>query len=219
MWCSRLESGGISVSSNLASSKINIRLMAVVAVVAVSLVISALLVSTFLTSPQGQESWLFKGAYATYEGSTSLESGDLGMLSMLISFDFNMRLEVLDFNTTHAFVSTSFRMSSSFGGLESETVEEESSTWVPLSKMNFAETFEDLDLSDSYESTVDIAGFGSRTCTIYEYSISDEGLTMAVYIDKEIGWPLKMSVSMIGEDSISLDLDINLTETNISALK
>jgi hypothetical protein len=219
IWCLMLESEGMTASSNVASSRINIRLMAVIAVVAVSLLVSALLVSTFLASPQGQDGWLFKGAYATYEGSTSLSSEDLGMLSILISFDFNMRLEVLDFNSTHAFVSTSFHMSSSVGGLESESVEEETSTWVPLSEMNFAEGFEDLDLNDSYESTVEIAGFGLRTCTVYEYSISDEGLAMAMYIDKSIGWPLKMSISMTDEDSMSLDLDINLAETNIPALK
>jgi hypothetical protein len=41
-----------------------------------------------------------------------------------------------------------------------------------------------------------------------------------VYVDKAIGWPLKMTVStdeaVLGLD---LELDINLVETNIPSLK
>jgi len=109
-------------------------------------------------------------------------------------------------------------MSSSFEDLEVETLEEENSTWVSLSQMNFMNSFEDLDLAKSYESTVEIPNFGSRTCVVYEYIISEEDLVMAVYVDKLIMWPLKMKVSMTDEESISLNLDIDFTETNIPAL-
>jgi len=218
IWCWSLESEGSSASPNVLPSKSNIRLTIIIAVVAVSLVISALLVSALISNPQNPESWLFKGAYAKYKGSTSVESQDLGMLSITVSVDFAVQLEVVDFNSSHALVSTTFRMSSSFGDLEVETVEEENSTWVPLSQMNFMNSFEDLDLANSYESTVEIPNFGSRTCMVYEYIISEEDLVMSVYVDKLIGWPLKMTVSITGEDSISLNLDINLTETNIPAL-
>lgn len=78
--------------------------------------------------------------------------------------------------------------------------------------------FDEGNLTKSYESTVDIAGFGTKTCMVYEYAISDEGLAMKVYVDEAIGWPLKMMISMIGEN-YSLSLDINLVETNIPALK
>ena len=191
-----------------------------VAIVAVSVVVGALLVSAFISTPQGQDSWLFKGAYATYEGSTSLTSEDIGMFDMSVSIDFTVRQEVVDFNSTHALVSTSFRMSSSFGEIDGETVEDENSTWVPLSQMGFMNAFEDVDLTKSYESTVDIAGFGTRTCMVYEYALSDDGLTMTVYVDKAIGWPLKMTVST-DEDllGLGLELDINLVETNIPSLK
>jgi hypothetical protein len=56
---------------------------------------------------------------------------------------------------------------------------------------------------------------------VYEYAISDEGLTMTVYVDKAIEWPLKMTVSMTNTElpDGDLELDINLTETNIPALK
>jgi hypothetical protein len=208
----------ISSSTSGAPSKSRVKLIAVVAVVAVSVVVGAFLVSAFISSPQGQDAWLFKGAYATYKGSTSLTSGDIGMYDLSMSIEFTIRQEVIDFNSTHALVSTSFRMSSSFGETIGEIVEDENSTWVPLSQMGFMNAFEEVDLTKSYESTVDIAGFGTRTCMVYEYALSDEGLTMTVYVDKEIDWPLKMTVSMTGEDSINLSLDINLVETNIPAL-
>jgi hypothetical protein len=67
---------------------------------------------------------------------------------------------------------------------------------------------------------VNIDGLGTRTCMVYEYLISDEGLTMTVYVDKTIEWPLKMTLSMTNTELLSdLTVDINLVETNIPALK
>jgi hypothetical protein len=56
---------------------------------------------------------------------------------------------------------------------------------------------------------------------VYEYDISDEGLSMTVYVDKTIEWPLKMKMSMTNTElsGAELELDINLTETNIPALQ
>jgi hypothetical protein len=193
----------------------------VIAVVAVSVVVCALLVSAFILAPQGQDSWLFKGAYATYEGSASISAEDLGsMLDISLSIDFTVRQEIVDFNGTHALVSTSFQMSSSLGDFGGTTEENETSAWVPLSEMGLMTAFEDADLTNSYESTVNIDGFGTRTCMVYEYAISDDGLTIIVYVDKAIEWPLKMTVSMTNTElSSDLTVDINLVETNIPALK
>jgi hypothetical protein len=208
----------------MAHPKSRVKLIAVIAVVAISVVVCALLVSAFISTPQGQDAWLFKGAYATYKGSMTSEDMDIEVPGMSMSFDFTIdftvRLEIVDFNSTHALVSTSFQMSSSFGDMDGETVEDENSTWVPLSQMGIMNAFEEADLTDSYESTVDIAGFGTRTCMIYEYAISDDGLAITVYVDKNIGWPLKMTVSTDeNELGLGLELDINLIETNIPALK
>jgi len=213
----------ISYSTNAAPSKSRFKLIAIVAVIAVSIVVGALLVSAFISSPQGQDAWLFKGAYATYEGSASISAEDLGgMLDMSMSFDFTIRQEIVDFNETHALVSTDFQMSSSFGDFGGATEENETSTWVSLSQMGLITAFEDedVDLTNSYESTVNIDGLGTRTCMVYEYAISDEGLTMTVYVDKTIEWPLKMTMSMTNTElPDGLELDINLVETNIPALK
>jgi hypothetical protein len=221
------ESERISSSTTVAPSKSRIKLIAVVAIVAVSVVIGAFLVSAFISAPppaQGQDAWLFKGAYATYEGSMTVTSDDLGLddmpMNLNFTVDFTVRLGVVDFNSTHALISTSFQISSSFGDMDEETVENETSAWVPLSEMSFMTEFEDVNLTSSYESTVNIEGFGTRNCMVYEYAISDEGLTMTVYVDKAIDWPLKMTVSMTNTElPHSLEINIALVETNIPALK
>jgi len=228
--CQRLESESehIASSTSATPSKSHFKLIAIVAIVAVSVVIGAFLVSAFISeSPQSgtsltheQDDWLFKGAYATYEGSTTFTSDDIDMYDMSISVDFTVRLEVVDFNSTHALFSTYFQMSSSFGDMDGETVENETSAWVPLSEMGFMAEFEDVNLTSSYESTVNIEGFGDRNCVIYEYELSDDGIAMTVYVDKAIGWPLQMTISA-DENELGLDLalDIKLTDTNIPALQ
>jgi hypothetical protein len=212
----------ISSSTTAAPPKGRFKLIAVIAIVAVAVIVGAFLVSAFLSSPQGRDAWLFKGAYATYEGSASISAEDLGsILDMSMSIDFTVRQEIVDFNSTHALVSTSFQMSSSLGEFGGETVEDENSTWVPLSKMGLMTAFEDVNLTNSYESTVSITGLGTRSCMVYEYAIAEEGLTMTVYVDKNIDWPLKMTISMTNTElpSGNLTVDINLVETNIPALK
>jgi hypothetical protein len=202
--------------------KSHVKLIAVIAVVAVAVVVGALLVSAFIASPppQGQDAWLFKGAYAVYEGSASISAEDLGsFLDMSMSIDFSVRQEIVDFNDTHVLISTAFQMSSSFGEQENN----EESAWVPLSEMGFMSAFnneEDVNLTNSYETTVNINGIGTRTCMVYEYAISDEGLTLTVYVDKAIDWPLKMTMNMTNTElPDGLQIDINLTETNIPALQ
>jgi hypothetical protein len=226
MRCRRLESESehISASTSASHPQSRVKLIAIVAIVAVSIVIGAFLVSAFISAPpQGQDAWLFKGAYATYEGSASISAEDLGsMIDMSMSIDFTIRQEIVDFNNTHALISTSFQMSSAFGDFGGETEENETRTWVPLSEMGLMSAFkdEDVNLTDSYETTVNIDGLGTRACMVYEYLISDEGLTMTVYVDKTIEWPLKMTLSMTNTELPSdLTVDINLVETNIPSLK
>ena len=186
--------------------KSHIKIIAVIAVAVIAVVIGAFLVTAFLSQPQGQSSWLFKGAYAKYEGTTSID-----VLSMSISFSFTLRQEVVGFNSTHAQLLTSVSMDSSL----SEPVEEEVTVWVDLSKNQYL--IEEGTLVDSYEANLPFEGFGNRDCIVYKYAT--DGPTLTIYVDKQIGWPLKMKVSMIGEDSLSLELDIDLVETNIPGLK
>jgi hypothetical protein len=181
------------------------KLLIAVAVLAVAtLLIVTFLASAMLLKPTGQDAWLFKGAYAKYDGSTSV----LGF-----AFDFSVKMEVLDFNTTHVYLSTSFDMSSNIV----ETIEQENSTWVPLSQVGFTNAFSESNITRTYDETINFGSFGTRSCTVYE--IATGGPTLAVYVDKTIGWPLKMTVSMTGEGTTTLSLDIKLVDTNIPGLK
>ena len=202
--------------------KSRIKLIIVIAAIAVAVVVGALVVSAIIPSsqPLGEDAWLFKGAYATYEGSTSINAEEFGMLNMSLTMDFTIRQEIVDFNDTHALISFSYQMSSSFGEFGGDTEQNEISEWVPLSEMGLMTAFEDVEITNSYESTVNIDGIGTRTCIIYEFKIEDQGLAMTVYVDKTIEWPLKMTLSMTNTEfsGLDLELDITLVETNIPSL-
>lgn len=216
------ESGNVNYSGSVTQPKSHIKLIMIIAAVAVAVVVGALFVSVIIPSsqPLDQDDWLFKGAYATYEGSTSVSAEELGVLGMSLVVDFTVRQEIVDFNDTHALVSTSFQMSSSFGEYGGDPEENRESAWIPLSEMGLMTAFEDVDITNSYESTVNIDGIGTRTCMVYEYKIADEGLEMTVYVDKTIKWPLRMTISMTNTElsGVNLELELNLTETNIPSL-
>jgi len=181
------------------------RLLLAVAVLAiVTLLAVTFFASAMLLKPSGQNSWLFKGAYAKYDGSTSV---------MGFAFDFSVKMQVLDFNTTHAYLSTSFSLSSNIV----EAIEQENSTWIPLSQVGLTNAFSESNITRTYDATINFDNLGTRSCTVYE--IATEGPTLAVYVDKTIGWPLKMTVSMTGEGTTTLSLDIKLVETNIPGLR
>ena len=193
--------------TNTAKPKSHVKLIAVVAVAVIAVVVGAFAVSALLSQPQGQSAWLFKGAYAEYEGTTSMD-----ILSMTVSFSFTLRQKVVDFNSTHAQLLASMSIDSSM----SQPVESENTIWVDLSKNQYL--IEDATLVNSYEANnLYIEGVGTKNCVVYEYAT--DGPTITIYVDKAIGWPLKMQVSMTGEESGILELDINLVETNIPALK
>jgi hypothetical protein len=185
-----------------AKPKRNFKLIAIAAVIIGVVAVSALALA-LLSSPAGQSSWLFKGAYAKYSGSAEV---------MFVSFDFSLRQEVVDWNSTHAQLLATVSMGSSL----SEPVESEQTIWVDLSKNQYM--VEDATLINSYEANnLYVEGVGTRNCVVYEYAT--DGPTMTIYVDKATGWMLKMKVSMTGEDSVSLELDINLVETNIPGLR
>ena len=190
---------------------LHIKLIAIIAVAAILVVVGGLLVSSMLAPAQsGEDAWLFKGAYAKYDGRYDGE-----IMGFSISVDFSVQEEIVDLNSTHALVSTSFKMTPSIG----EAVEESNTTWIPLADMGFMNAFDEGNITKTYETTVNIPSIGTRTCTAYEYTVADDmGFTMTVYVDKAIGWPVKMSATMPVEGYADLQMDINLTETNIPGL-
>lgn len=191
--------------------------LAALGLTAVAIVIVALVASTLVLTPQNNEltptdenentidvdknSWLFKGAYAQYEGTTSL---------LLITFNVEMRQEVINFNETHAELLTYLNLNSDFGDSE----ETNTTVWVDLEENQYE--IDEASLTNKYEVTETFEKYGNRDCIVYEYST--DGPTILVYVDKQIGWPLKMSLELIGEENINLNIEIELTETNIPEL-
>jgi hypothetical protein len=195
--------GTVVTSENMAKPKRNLRLIAIAAAVIGVVAVSALALALLSSSPQGNSAWLFKGAYAKYSGTAKV---------MFVDVSFSIKQEVVDWNSTHAQLLATVSM----GSMVSEPVESEQTMWVDLSKNQYM--IEDATLVNSYEANnLYVEGVGTRNCVVYEYAT--DGPTMTIYVDKATGWMLKMKVSMTGEDSVSLELDINLVETNIPGLR
>jgi len=152
--------------------------------------------------PSSQAAWLFDGAYAEYAGQTTM---------LTVSVNLTMRLEVVDYNSTHAKLLTYMKMTSNV----MQPQEWQDTTWADLRTATASYEVEGYDLEGMHEDDVEIEGFGTKHCMIYEYS--GTGLTMKFYIDKELGWPLKMEYNTT-QDSMSMDFDLTLKKTNIPGL-
>ena len=146
------------------------------------------------------QSWIKKGAYATYEGQATI-------LSMTVSF--NARMEIIDINETHMQISTFYNMSTPYGATENTTT-----TWVSRENMNFEP--EGLPLNSTYTAQVTIPNLGTRTCTVYVYD--SEGISASYYVDNNIQWPIKMVMTSPTVQGQSYNMDINLVDTNIPGL-
>jgi hypothetical protein len=195
----------------------NKKLIAIILVSAIAIAAAASTVSLLTTdnkSPSNQtddqnnvsdsqnssQSWIQKGAYATYAGQAEI-------LSMSITF--TARMEIVDVNQTHMEISTDFNMSTPFGSNENTTT-----TWVSKEDMNFQP--EDLQLNSTYTTQVTIPNLGTRTCTVYEYS--SDGISAAYYVDNSVQWPIKMVMTSPAVEGQSYNMDINLVDTNIPGL-
>jgi len=120
-----------------------------------------------------------------------------------------MRLEVVEYTSTRAKLLTRVRMESNM----MQPFESEDTTWADLRGTSYE--VEGYDLTETREDDVYIEGLGTKHCMIFEYSGS--GTTMEYYVDKEIGWPLKMEFSMT-QSSIHMDFSLTLKDTNIPDL-
>ena len=78
---------------------------------------------------------------------------------------------------------------------------------------------DDYSPSRSYEEQLYIENIGLRDCTVYEYANNG---TIRYYIDKETAWIISIRIISIGaffNSTITLNLNIDLTKTNIPQLK
>lgn len=188
------------------------------AVVLVAAIIIAALAYFFLRPHEGvldvtqdsQNEWYFKGAFANYQGSTTY---------LFFSVNFLMQLEIVDFNSTH--VKTLFDVKVQSGSLGSLFNEQETN-WAPKEQLGtFAwEELGGLTLESAYKDHVYIEGLGTKYCKIYEFTKTDiesGEMSVTVYVDPEIEWPLKLSLDIKAENENFL-FDINLKDTNIPEL-
>ncbi len=156
-----------------------------------------------------QKEWFFKGAYANYEGSTTI---------LFASVDFSMRLEIADLNSTH--LKTLYDVELDAGILGS-LLDEQNTTWISKEQINEI-ALEDIDsyiLVESYEDQVYLESIGTKDCNVYVYSSTDDemAMTITLYVDKQINWPIKFSVNM-NPQNLDLDLGIaglDLLDTDI----
>jgi hypothetical protein len=81
--------------------------IAAISVIIIVIVIGAFLAYWLFLRPR-TTSWLFKGAYATYKGTTTLLS--------YMTMNITIRQEVVDYNSTHAKLLTFTKMETSFAG-------------------------------------------------------------------------------------------------------
>jgi hypothetical protein len=127
-----------------------------------------------------QYPWLFKGAYATYYGTTKLA----GRLC-----EANLRVEVedLDFQNGRVKISghSSMFCKTLFGA--KKLGEKKVADWIKIGER--VVIADEAILEGEYEGVVRVEGLGVRKCIIQQYS---EGLnTSVVFWDKEFNWPLK----------------------------
>jgi len=187
-----------TVSNPTLSKKKIIIVILVIAIMSVS----GVLALTWLSNKPSRYPWLFKGAYADYEGGT-------------YPFEYIMHLEVLDFNDTHVKLYIHCTQLSKYYMDETKKTE-----WFKLEEINKAPLtiFAGKNLSPTriYEEQVSITGLGQRNCTIYEYTSNK---VIKCYIDQQTGWPIRIIYTEYLLGQYKLSHNIVLTETNIPQLK
>jgi hypothetical protein len=173
----------------------------IVAIVAIIIVVVAAFLGVWLFSRPGggYNSWVFKGAYANYEGQTT-------MAGLNYNMSMTIHEEVLDFNSTYAEMLTSATMDMGFGTPYTYNY----TSWVNITQYDTF-NFTGGNLTSSYDTTVTLGKLGTRNCIAYEYSTMGE--TMTIYVDKTVNFPVEFSVA-----SGSYNFDITLVSTNIPGL-
>ena len=156
--------------------------------------------SSQINGQSASQSWITKGAYATYEGQETVES---------ITVSFTAKMEIVDLNQTHIQVQTTFNMSTPFGDTENTTT-----TWVSRENMTYQP--DGLTLNSTYNTQVTLPNIGTRSCTVYEYSNQD--ISATYYVDNSIQWPIEMIMTSPTVDGQSYSMNINLVDSNIPGL-
>ncbi len=146
------------------------------------------------------ESWMFIGAYATYEGQID---------SLSISYNLSATIQVTALNATHVHIQTKSSIATSF----SPTFSDQTTLWVNKTNISFQP--EGVTLAGTYNTKISVRGIGSRDCIAYDYT--NEAINATYYIDKVLLWPVRIVYITIFENQ-TYHIEFSLKETNIKGL-
>lgn len=139
--------------------------------------------------------WLFKGAYATYNGQ---------VVDVSTQTNLSARIEVIDVNASHVQVRTSSTIVPPSG----PAVNDHFTLWISKANVSYQPPGEAF--ARSYSAQI-----SNRSCTVYEYT--NEAINATYYIDDALQWPVRL-VYMTGFENQLYTLDFRLNSTNIGAL-
>jgi hypothetical protein len=180
------------------------RLILFSSVIIFAVSLSAVLIDYhFLTMPQQNlsESWMFTGAYASYQGY---------VVSFSAPYNISAKIQVTDLNASHVQIQTNSRIETSFA----PALEDQSILWLNKTDLNFQPPSEML--AKKYGTQITVNGLGTRDCITYEYV--NDGINVTYYVDKVVQWPVKLVYTTIFEKQ-TYSLEFYLKETNIIELK
>ena len=146
------------------------------------------------------ESWMFKGAYATYEGQIN---------SLSTQFSLNETIQVTDLNATHVQIQTNSSIATSFA----PTLSDQTTLWVNKTNINFQPKGETP--TGTYNTKITIRNIGNRDCIVYDYT--NQAINATYYIDKVLLWPIRI-VYVTTFENQTYQIEFNLKSTNINGL-
>jgi len=146
------------------------------------------------------ESWMFKGAYANYEGQIS---------SLSIPYSINETIRVTDLNATHVQIQTNSSIATSFA----PTLSDLTILWVNKTNINFQPKGETL--AGTYDTKITVKSIGTRDCIAYDYT--NEAINATYYVDKVLLWPVRIVYATTFENQ-TYHIEFSLKDTNINGL-
>ena len=146
------------------------------------------------------ESWMFKGAYATYSGQID---------SLSIPCNINETIQVTDLNDTHVQIQTNSSIATSFA----PTFSDQTTLWVNKTNINFQPKGETL--AGTYNTKITVRSIGTRDCIVCNYT--NEAINATYYMDKVLLWPVRIVYATIFENQ-TYHIEFNLKDTNIKGL-
>ena len=149
----------------------------------------------------GQPTYPFKGAYAEYGANGT---------ALLFPYQFSIRLEVVDFNSTATQFLTTYKFT-----LAGQTHQNSTTRWVKSASGATTSPFTPtLSPGRVYDTTVSISG---RTFGVTAYEYDAQTAVSTIYVSKQV--PLPVQFKFTGGSSPPLfSISINLIGTNIPQL-